>query len=349
MKWTLLLLMLALAGCQNPSSLPTPSSPFPTPPAGANVTSVDPQVDCERANQMLSQGRLGEAESLLQSALTRHPNDWNLLAVRSQAAYLQKDYGSCVRDLSQALVNAPQTRRWSLYYARARAEMALKKYADVSNDVTLALQGLPAEAESEVRFSLHRLQGMARLADLDPQGSLPCLEKARRLKPQDPQTLAFQSFAFYQLGRATDYQKGLELLKKLDPGLAGNLQVQVDAEASLAGPEKDLRVALQSLREGDSEGALAASSSGLKSQPENAPLLACQASALQRLGRFQAAAEAYTRSYLIQPRERLLLRRAECFLALGKKAEARRDYESYLAVGVEPEEIDQARRALSKL
>ena len=163
--WFLAAVLLLSAGC-----IPSPEPPTGEPPltpitGGTTDSSQTGQQEAslqltDEGRQLLDEGRLDEAASVFQKAISLYPNNPYAYFYLAQSRYLKKDYARSLTPLRQAELYLSGDSVWlaRVYTLRGQIDEALSQINDARDQYQKALSFDPRN--SEAREGLERVQGL---------------------------------------------------------------------------------------------------------------------------------------------------------------------------------------------
>lgn len=344
---TLGLLTLWLTGCSaspGPSATPLVSSPSASPSAGPKLPETAEAASKEIAG-MLEGNSMAKAKASATAALTRWPNNGKLLAQRGDAEQALGEVKEAEADFTAALKNSPKEAQWRLLESRAIARMGLSKYDEAEKDFAAAAKTGGDKAPKDQKAILLQLRGRNLLEAGKYKEAIPYFNQALKLNPEDQEGLGMRALCYYRMGDNKKYQAELEKLQKVNPATVQAVEYQA-RQKPMTASERQMAEGIQLLQSTQYELALSRFDRALELDPKNAEAWRRKGTALQKLGQYEKAAEAFTKCWDMSQNEAALFGRANCYRHMEQKDKARADFELYLKVGTNEKAMDIAREAL---
>jgi tetratricopeptide (TPR) repeat protein len=178
------------------------------------ATPLESSVEIRKAINLNLLERPEEAQQLLESLAQRYPDDIRPLDALGSIMRARKRYAEAVDYYTRAiaLIQKPEKRHWTYWYARGTSYERLKKWPLAEADLQKALQLNPDQplvlnylGYSWIDQNRNLKQGMA------------LIEKAVALKPDDGYIVDSLGWAHYRLGNYKDAVRRLERAVELKP------------------------------------------------------------------------------------------------------------------------------------
>jgi tetratricopeptide (TPR) repeat protein len=162
--WVLAVALALVPGCiPSPGEPPSGEPPLPPITEGTTDSSRTGQQEAslqltDEGRQLLASGRLDEADSVFQKAISLYPNNPYAYYYLGQARYLKKDYSHSLAPLRQAELYLSDDSVWMarVYALRGQVNEALSQLDEARNQYQKALAFDPRN--SEAREGLERVQ-----------------------------------------------------------------------------------------------------------------------------------------------------------------------------------------------
>ncbi len=171
-------------------------------------------IEIRKAFNLNALDRIDEAKSLLERVAAADPDDMKPLDALGNIMRSKKRYGEAADYYSRAiaLIQKPERRHWSFYYARGTSYERLKKWPLAEADLQKALQLYPDQplvlnylGYSWIDQGRNLKQGMG------------LIEKAVALRPDDGYIVDSLGWAHFKLGNYKDAVRYLERAVELRP------------------------------------------------------------------------------------------------------------------------------------
>ncbi|HET6466026.1 MAG TPA: tetratricopeptide repeat protein [Nitrospiria bacterium] len=164
--WAIAAALLLSAGCiPSPGGPPVGEPPLTPITGGTTDSSQTGQQEAslqltDEGRQLLDEGRLDEAASVFQKAISLYPNNPYAYYYLGRSRYLKKDYARSLTPLRQAELYLSGDSVWlaRVYALRGQIDEALLQPNDARNQYQKALSFDPRNAEA--REGLERIQSL---------------------------------------------------------------------------------------------------------------------------------------------------------------------------------------------
>jgi tetratricopeptide (TPR) repeat protein len=177
-------------------------------------TPLDGAIEIRKAMNLNSLERVEEAKQLLEAAADRDPSDLKPLDALGTLMRGHKRFDEAVGYYTRAinLIQKPDTRHWSYFYARGTSHERMKRWPQAETDLQTALKLSPDQplvlnylGYSWIDQGRNLKQGMT------------LIEKAVRLKPDDGYIVDSLGWAHYKQGNFREAVKHLERAVEIRP------------------------------------------------------------------------------------------------------------------------------------
>lgn len=162
-----------------------------------------------RAQQLVDQNRLAEAEKLLKKIISEDGDDIHALSILAMVKGLQKDFAEAEKLIQYCLGTAPEDNY--LLLTQSHLLLMAGKYAQAEQ---IALQLLCAEPQDADH---HSLLGQIYLAQKQGEKALKQFNISLEIDPKDTITLNFRSLALTHLGRNEESNSSISSALVQDP------------------------------------------------------------------------------------------------------------------------------------
>lgn len=154
------------------------------------------------------------AQKLLDQVVKQQPKDIRPLDALGTIMRARKRYAEAAEYYTKliALIDKPDAKHWSYYYARGTCYERLKKMSLAEADLRKSLQLSPDQAMALNYLGYTWIDQNRNLKE-----GLALIEKAERQKPDDGYIVDSLGWAYFRLGRFKDAEKHLERAVELRP------------------------------------------------------------------------------------------------------------------------------------
>jgi Flp pilus assembly protein TadD len=177
-------------------------------------TPLEVNIEIRKALNLNQLERVQEARDLLEEIARKHPDDIRPLEALGTIMRGHKQYAEAADYYTRAiaLVDRPEPKHWTFFYARGTCYERLKKLPEAEADLQKSLQLSPDQA-----LTLNYLGYTWIDHGRNLRQGLAMIEKAVRLKPDDGYIVDSLGWAYYRLGNFKEAVKHLERAVELRP------------------------------------------------------------------------------------------------------------------------------------
>jgi Flp pilus assembly protein TadD len=177
-------------------------------------TPLEVSVDIRKALNLNQLERVDEAKVLLDELALQHPRDIRPLEALGSIMRGQKRFEEAVDYYTRAvaLIDRPEEKHWTYYYARGTSYERLKKLSLAEADLQKALQLSPNQA-----LTLNYLGYTWIDHNRNLQQGLGLIKRAVSLKPDDGYIVDSLGWAYYRMGNFKEAVRHLERAVELRP------------------------------------------------------------------------------------------------------------------------------------
>jgi len=172
------------------------------------------QFDIRRALNLERLDDVDGAQKLLEQVAKQEPKDIRPLDALGTIMRARKRYAEAAEYYTKliALIDKPEAKHWTYYYARGTCYERLKKMSLAEADLRKSLQLSPDQAMALNYLGYTWIDQNRNLKE-----GLALIEKAERQKPDDGYIVDSLGWAYFRLGRFKDAEKHLERAVELRP------------------------------------------------------------------------------------------------------------------------------------